>query len=121
MNVKEIAETLVAGCRAGTERANLDLLYAADAVSVEAADMGGGATTNGLAGIHGKHDWWEANHEVHSTTAEGPFMHGDDRFAVIFGMDVTNKESGQNFKMNEVAIYHVADGKIIREEFFYAT
>jgi ketosteroid isomerase-like protein len=121
MNVKEIAETLVAGCKAGTARANLDLLYAQNAVSVEATDMGGGTTTTGLAGIHGKHDWWEANHEVHDTTVTGPYMHGDDRFAVIFGMDVTHKESGQNFKMQEVAVYHVADGKIVKEEFFYAS
>lgn len=119
MTTKEIAEALVAGCRAGTERANLDLLYAPDAVSVEAADMGGGRETHGLAGIHGKHDWWEANHTVHSVETTGPFLHGDDRFAVTFAMDATNKESGQNFKMQEVAVYHVKGGKIVKEEFFY--
>ena len=33
-----------------------------DAVSVEATDMGGGRETHGLAGIHGKHDWWDGDH-----------------------------------------------------------
>ena len=34
MSLKEIADELVAGCREGREAANLDKLYAADAVSV---------------------------------------------------------------------------------------
>lgn len=119
MTLQEIANELVAGCREDRTRANLDKLYAPDAVSVEAMDMGGGATTTGLAGIHGKHDWWEANFIVHGLTVEGPYLHGDDRFAVIFGMDTENKTSGERHKEREVAIYHVKDGKIVREEFFY--
>ncbi len=119
MMLNEIANELVAGCREGRQRENLDRLYAPDAVSVEAADMGNGAESAGLAAIHGKHDWWEGAHEIHSTSAEGPFMHGQDRFAVLFDMDVTNKESGQRMQMREVGIYHVADDKIVREEFFY--
>ena len=49
----------------------------------------------------------------------GPFPH-DDRFVVIFDMDVTNKAMGQRFQMQEAALYTVANGKIVREEFFYA-
>ena len=56
MKLKEIADELVAGCREGRTNANLDRLYAADAVSVEASDMGGqGRETAGLDGIKGKH------------------------------------------------------------------
>jgi ketosteroid isomerase-like protein len=119
MNVKEIGEALVAGCNAGTERANLHTLYAPDAQSVEAMDMGNGTTVTGIAAIEGKHDWWENTHTVHKTSAKGPYVHGDDRFSVIFDMDVTNKETGQRMQMDEVAVYHVAGGKIVREEFFY--
>jgi ketosteroid isomerase-like protein len=120
MTLNEIAQELVAGCREGRERANLDRLYAPDAVSVEAADMGGGRETHGVAGIHGKHDWWEGAFKVHELTVEGPFTHGAESFAVIFGMDTENKETGERRKEREVAIYHVKDGKIVREEFFYA-
>ena len=121
MTLTEIANELVAGCREHREIENLHKLYAADAVSVEAADMGGGREVAGIEGILGKHAWWDANAEMHGGSVEGPFPHGDDRFAVIFDMDVTMKDSGHRSQMREVAIYHVAWGKIVREEFFYAT
>jgi ketosteroid isomerase-like protein len=120
MTLHEIATELVAGCREGRERANLDALYAPDAVSVEAADMGGGRETVGLAGIHGKHDWWEGAFKVHELTVEGPFTHGEESFAVIFGMDTEDKATGARRKDREVAVYHVKGGKIVKEEFFYA-
>lgn len=121
MTLLEIANELVAGCREGRERANLDRLYAPDAVSVEAADMGNGREVQGLAAIHGKHDWWEAATEMHGGSVEGPFTHGDDRFAVVFEMDATMKDTGVRSTMREIGIYHVAGGKIVREEFFYST
>ncbi len=119
MTLAEIADELAAGCREGRERENLDRLYAPDAVSVEASDMGGGRETRGLAGIHGKHDWWGANFDVHAFAAEGPFLHGEDRFALVFEMDTTDKATGERSQAREVAVYHVKDGKIVREEFFY--
>jgi ketosteroid isomerase-like protein len=121
MTLVEIANELVAGCRDNRAKANLDRLYAEGAVSVEAMDMGGGRETHGLAGIHGKHDWWDGAFVTHGVTVEGPFVHGDDRFAVIFGMDTTNKATGKRTQGREVAVYHVKDGKIVREEFFYST
>ena len=119
MTLSEIANELVAGCREERAKANLDRLYAPDAISIEAMDMGGGRETQGLAAIHGKHDWWEANFIVHGLTVDGPFLHGDDRFAVIFGMDTENRTSGERHTETEVAVYHVKGGKIVREEFFY--
>ena len=119
MTLQEIARELVAGCREGRAKQNLDVLYAPDAVSVEAADMGNGRETAGLAGIHGKHDWWESTQIVHSSSVEGPFLHGDASFAVIFAMDAEDKASGRRSQMHEVGVYHVKDGKIVREEFFY--
>ena len=121
MTLSEIAHELVAGCREGRAAANLDALYAPDAVSVEAADMGHGRETHGLAGIRGKHDWWETTQIVHSATADGPFLHGDTSFAVIFTADSEDKTSGVRTQMHEVAVYHVAGGRIVREEFFYGS
>jgi len=119
MTLEEIAKKLVEGCKTGQEDANLDALYHPDAASVEAADFSGaGRETKGVDGIRGKHAWWNASFEVHSSEAHGPFLHGEDRFAVIFEVDSTEKASGQRMPMKEVAIYHVADGKIVREEFF---
>jgi len=123
MDVKDIAKALVEGCRAGGAkiRENLDTLYADDAVSVEAADMGGqGRETHGKPGIHGKHDWWDNAMEEHSSEVIGPFYHGENQFSVLFDVDATDKESGKRMQMKEIGVYHVADGKITREEFHYA-
>lgn len=119
--LSEIANQLVAHCRNQTELEGLDTLYHPDAVSVEASAMPGSSDreSKGLEAIKGKHAWWGANHEVHSSKVEGPFLHGEDRFGVIFEFDVTNKPSGQRIQMKELGIYTVQGGKITREEFFY--
>ncbi|MEM6440995.1 MAG: SnoaL-like domain-containing protein [Pseudomonadota bacterium] len=119
---KQVAEKLVALCKAGQDAEAL-LLYRDDAVSVEAALAPGmdSRETHGLEGLRGKHAWWEENFEVHGAEVEGPFPHGEDRFGVIFSVDSTHKASGQRSAMKELAVYHVDDaGKIFREEFFYA-
>lgn len=122
MTLSEVANELVAGCRENRARANLKKLYAEDAVSVEAVDMGGmGRETHGLAGIDGKHQWWDDNHSVAGGKVDGPYLHGEDRFAVVFSVQGTTKADGKAFDMTEVGVYHVANGKIVREEFFYAT
>ncbi|MEO1106503.1 MAG: nuclear transport factor 2 family protein [Pseudomonadota bacterium] len=120
MNLKDIADELVAGCRENRAKENLTKLYAPDAESVEAQDMQGmGRETQGLDGIGGKHDWWENAHEASGASVSDPFLHGEDRFAVIFEVQGKVKETGESFDMREVANYHVANGKIVREEFFY--
>jgi hypothetical protein len=98
-------------------------LYAQDCVSAEAMAMDGQESNEiqGVEAIYAKHDFWESANEVHSTSAEGPFAHGDDRFCVIYEMDITNKASGDRIQMKEVATYYVnEDNKIYREEFAYA-
>jgi len=118
------ADRLVSHCRAGTTQQGLTELYDPDAVSVEAMAMPGGGDreTRGVDGIRGKHEWWDSAMEVHSASAEGPFVHGDDRFAVIFEFDATERTTGKRSGMREVAIYTVDDaGKIVREEFYYST
>ncbi|MEH6673231.1 nuclear transport factor 2 family protein [Sulfitobacter sp.] len=118
MELKEIAEALVKGCREGHEVANLDRLYAADAVSIEAMDHGNGREIKGLDGIKGKHAWWDGAMEVTRQNVSDPMLHGDERFAVMFDVAAREKASGNVMEMKEVAVYHVANGKIVREEFF---
>jgi ketosteroid isomerase-like protein len=120
MNTMDIANKLVALCREGRNDEALTSLYAEHAVSVEAgAPPGGDAESKGLQAIRGKGEWWRDNHEVHSASVTGPWPHGN-RFIVGFQVDVTFKPSGQRMKMDEVALYTVENGKIVREEFFYA-
>lgn len=121
MTLSEIAAALVDGCRKNLTLDNLKKLYAPDAVSVEATDSGNGREAKGLDAIRGKHEWWEDSFTVHSAEVEGPFLHGDDSFAVIFRIDSTMKATGERSQMAEVGIYTVKDGKITREEFYYGS
>ncbi len=121
MSLKEVAAELVSGCREGRAKENLDKLYAENAVSVEAADMGQGRETEGVDAIRQKQEWWENTFDVLDSKISDPYPHGDDKFAVLFAVTTRNKETGEEHSMEEVAVYHVADGCIFREEFFYPT
>jgi hypothetical protein len=119
----QLGGKLVEMCNQGRDSECLDQLYAQDAVSAEAVAMPGAESAEavGLDAIRGKHEWWYNAHEVHSSQAEGPFVHGDNQFSVIFDMDVTQKDTGDRMQMREVATYFVNEqGQINREEFSYA-
>ncbi|MEO7852694.1 MAG: nuclear transport factor 2 family protein [Rubrivivax sp.] len=119
MKTMDIAKQLVELCRQGKNDEAIKTLFADDIVSVEAAvPPGGEREAKGLAALQAKSTWWQDNHEVHSASVSGPWPH-DDRFVVGFLYDVTHKPSGQRMKMDEVGLYQVKNGKIVREEFFY--
>ena len=119
MNTMEIANQLVELCRQGKNHEALDKLYADNVVSVEAVvPPGVKREANGLSAVKAKGQWWVDNHQIHSATVTGPWPH-DDRFVVGFQVDVTFKPTGQRMQMDEVGLYQVKGGKIVREEFFY--
>lgn len=122
MSASEIGEKLVALCREGKNLEALQTLYSKDAVSLEAMAMPElPAEMKGLDAIVKKNEWWVQNNELHSGEVKGPFPNGD-RFAVIFNYDVTAKSgpmAGKRMQMEEVGLYTVDGGKIVREEFFY--
>ena len=118
MSTQEIAQKLFNHCQNHTEAEALETLYADDAVSVEPmAPEGQSPVSEGKAAIAGKHDWWNANFEVHSGEVEGPFVNGD-AFSLIFEIDATDKTTGQRWKAKEVALYETDGHKIVRESFF---
>jgi ketosteroid isomerase-like protein len=124
MNTTEVGRTLVSLCQQGKNMEAIDTLFAADAVSEEAMDTPGGPgrVIKGRDAIRGKNQWWIDNHEVHRHSVAGPFPNGDD-FAVIFKYDVTAKAgpmAGRRMAMEEVGLYSVKDGKVVRERFFYS-
>ena len=120
MNTMDIAKQLVELCRQGKIKEAINTLFADEIVSVEAgAPPGMEREARGIAALRAKSEWWLGNHEIHSAAVTGPWPH-DDRFVVGFQYDITNKPSGQRVKMDEVGLYQVRDGKIVREEFFYS-
>lgn len=114
--VQEIAEDLVAMCKAGRFDESGEKYWAADIVSIE-AQPGDMARIEGIAGVRAKGEWWSANHEVHEVKVEGPYLNGD-QFAVRFTMELTPK-GGQRTRMDEVGVYTVKGDKIVEERFFY--
>jgi ketosteroid isomerase-like protein len=115
----EVGKRLVELCSQGKNAEAIKELYAKDITSIEAgAPPGMSAETRGIEGVIAKSTWWAENHTVHSAKAEGPWPHGD-RFIARFTYDITMKASNQRVTMDEAALYTVADGKIVREEFFY--
>jgi hypothetical protein len=121
MTTLEVGKKLVELCKQGKNEEAMKTLYSPDIISVEAASMPNmQAEVRGIAAVAEKGKWWSDNHEVHSAAAEGPYPHGD-RFIVKFSYDITHKPTSARRKMDEMALFTVKDGKIVREEFFYVT
>ena len=120
MTTVDVAQQYVALCKQGKNEECLDKLFAKDAVSVEAAPPPGGGdrTASGLDAIRAKGKSWGENNTVHKAEVAGPYPN-EDRFAVRFTFDITNKPSGQRMTMDEIGLFTVRNGKIAREEFFY--
>ena len=122
MNVMEIGQKLVAAVAAGREAedAFVSEFYDADIVSIEGQsgeEMP--QRMEGLEAVRGKHNWWNDNNDIHSTTATGPYCgHREDQFVIRHNMDVT-PTGGERMQMEEVGIYTLANGKIVMEEFLY--
>jgi ketosteroid isomerase-like protein len=120
MTTQEVANILIKHCSEGKFDEAMKALYSPDIVSMEAgAPPGQSRESKGIAAVKAKADWWVANHEVHSSKVEGPLVAGS-HFAVTFKLDVTFKPQNKRFTLEEIAIYKVADGKIVYEEFFYS-
>jgi len=119
MTTQEVADKLVKLCSEGKFDEATKSLYSPDVVSMEAsAPPGESRESKGIAAVIAKGVWWANNHDVHSNTVKGPIVAGP-HFAVAFKLDVTFKPQSRRFTLEEVAVYKVADGKIVYEEFFY--
>jgi len=120
MTALEIAQQYVTLCKNGKNEECLNTLYAKDAVSVEAFSPPGGEdrVASGLDAIRAKSKTWGEQNTVHKAEVAGPYPN-EDRFAVRFTFDVTNKPTGKRMTMDEIGLFTVKNGKITREEFFY--
>ncbi|MEM7186481.1 MAG: nuclear transport factor 2 family protein [Bacteroidota bacterium] len=116
MNTQEIANNLVNWFNDGQEERCYQELYSPNIVSIEPA--GEHAISNGMEEVGKKGEWWYENFEVHNSRASDPIV-ADNWFSVRFEMDTTHKPSGQRSESSEIAVFQVADGKIVKEQFFY--
>ena len=95
-----------------------DELFADNAVSIEPPNSPGMQTVEGIPAIKEKgRKFNEMVEEMHGGYTTAPVVAGRF-FSVGMGMDCTMKGMGRQ-KMDEIALYEVKDGKIVREQFFY--
>ena len=117
MTIAEIARDFADLLKRGDDEAAAGKYNADDIVSHEAQE-GPMSVCRGKDAVKAKGDWWQANHEVHGSSVEGPFVNGN-QFAVRLQYDLTPKSTGKRVTMQEVALYTVKDGKVAEERFFY--
>jgi hypothetical protein len=116
MNTNEVAAKLVSMCKQGKFLESGDLLWSDDVLSVEPM-TGEMAELRGKVALQRKGEWFVKSNEVHGLKIEGPYLNGD-QFIVRFVMDLTNKESGGRYTLDELGVYTVKKGKITEERFF---
>ena len=121
MNTEQVAKRLVELCREGKGQQAQDELYSNDAISVEMEGMqapGMPTVAKGMDAIREKGRQFNAGiEERHGGTVGDPIVVGN-WFAVTMTLDATMKGRGR-VNMQEICVYQVRDGKIVREQFFY--
>ncbi|MGE5109024.1 MAG: SnoaL-like domain-containing protein [Sphingobacteriales bacterium] len=95
-----------------------DELFADDVVSIEPEHSPGLKTAKGKAGLKQKaNDFNAMVEEVHGGWCSDPIV-GGNHISFAMGMDVTMKGVGRT-KMEEICVYEVKGGKVVKEQFFY--
>ena len=118
MTTQEVANRFNELAQAGDFNKIQDELYADNAESIEPPHSQGLQSVKGLAAIREKGKQFnDMVEEMHGGYTTSPVV-GGNFFSVGMGMDCTMKGMGR-INMDEIAVYEVKDGKIIKEQFFF--
>lgn len=119
-NLVQLGRDFVEAMRDLRGIAHIDGIYAENAQSVEAVIPPGRDVriAKGREAIKAKRLDWVSTHDIRKLEADGPYVHPPNRFAVRFNAEVTHKATGRQMALNEIAVYTVEEGQIVREEFF---
>ena len=118
MTTKDVANRLHELFNEGKWQQAQEELFASDAESVEPPKSQGMQSVKGLDAIRTKGQQFnDMVEEMHGGYVSDPIVAGN-YVAFAMGMDCTYKGMGRQ-KMDEIAIYEVKDGKIVKEQFFY--
>ena len=118
MTTQEVANRFNELAQTGQWEQIQNELFAENAVSIEPPGSQGLPTVEGLSAIKEKgKKFSEMVEEMHGGYSTPPVV-GGKFFSVAMGMDCTMKGMGRQ-KMDEIAVYEVKDGKIVKEQFFY--
>lgn len=117
MNTQDVADNLVAYCRNGQFEEAMKELYAPNIVSIEPEGSPAPKLEGIEAVIQKSIQFAENVEEMHGNEVSEPIV-ADRFFSCKMVMDVTFK-GAPRMKMEEICLYEVSDGKIIREQFFF--
>jgi len=118
MTTQEVANRFHELAQTGQWDKIQDELFADNAVSIEPPGSPGMKSVEGISAIKEKgKQFGEMVEEMHGGYTSAPVV-GGKFFSVAMGMDCTMKGMGRQ-KMDEIALYEVKDGKIVKEQFFY--
>jgi hypothetical protein len=118
MTTQEVANRFNELAQTGQWEQIQNELFADNAVSIEPSNSPGLQSVEGLSAIKEKGKrFGEMVEEMHGGYTSAPVV-GGRFFSVGMGMDCTMKGMSRQ-KMNEIAVYEVKDGKIVKEQFFY--
>ena len=115
-STQEIAQELVKHCRSGEFHKAYEL-YDENCVSIEpkGAQL---ELAEGMDAIRAKGEQWNAMvEEFHSSEVSEPIV-AANFFSLTMNLEVTFKGAGRT-KMEEVCVYEVQNGKVVKEQFFY--
>lgn len=117
MSTKEVAERLHYLFSQKLWMQHLDELFSEDAISIHPPH-------SGVQPVKGREEMKKKGgefntriEEVHGGWISEPIV-GGNFFSIAMGMDATMKGEGR-MEMNEIVVYEVKEGKIVKEQFFY--
>jgi hypothetical protein len=118
MTTQEVANRFNELAQSGQWQQIQDELFSDDAESIEPEHSQGMRSAKGREAISQKgKQFGEMVEEMHGGFTGAPQVAGN-YFSVAMGMDCTMKGQGR-MKMDEICVYEVKDGKIMKEQFFY--
>ncbi len=118
MSTQDVAKRFNELAQAGQWEVVLDELFSKDAESIEPAGAQGLPSVKGLDKIREKGKLWaDMIQEIHGGYTNAPQVAGN-YFVCTMGIDLTMKGQPRT-QIDEVALYEVRDGKIVKEQFFF--
>ena len=118
MTTQEIANRLVELLRAGDYDTIFNELFSPDIISAE-PEGAPWPVAHGLEELakRGK-QFEEMVEEIHSSEISDPIV-AENFIALTMKMVTTWKGASERSNMDEICVYEVRDGKIVKEQFFY--
>ena len=116
MTTQEVADRLYELLEQGKWKEVQEELFTEDVKSIEPPNSPGLHSVEGIENVKKKGEMFESMvEEMHGGYTGKPIVAGN-YIALAMGMDATMKGTGR-MKMDEIAIYEVKNGKIVKEEF----